>query len=525
MASLVNILDESARANSDKVALRFGDASYTYAELKERVDKLAGALVALGVRGGDHVAVASPNSNASIEVLFACARIGAVCERINVRLAARVIAQLLERSGTSVVFAAKAQMDAIEACLGEAAARPVAVLLDDEGPGGGEDACGGGVGGSGARSGALVYEDVLASAEAVSETHAIMPHDPALLLYTSGTTGMPKGVLLSHESLLFRIETDIVGMRFSHDDVFLCVLPLFHVTFVSTLAALALGGELVIAESRKPADIAADINRFGATRTALVPCLMRELADYVDREPVSLATLKLIIYGGEPVTPELLTRCLAAVPCDYLQGYGMTETAAAITMLLPEHHRDPRLLSTVGVPVAGMDVRIVDDAGEQVAADTCGEIVVKSKAVMSGYYRDAQRTTDVLRDGWYRTGDIGRIDDRGFLTLVDRKDNMVITGGENVYPLEVARCIKGIGREIADVAVVGVADPRWGETLAAFVVRAAGSSVTESDIAAHCARELGSYKKPRIVRFVDDLARSASGKITKEHLENLKRLV
>lgn len=513
MASLVSILDESARAYPDKVALRFGDASYTYAELKERIDRLAGALVALGVSSGDHVAVVSPNSNASIEVLFACARIGAVCERINVRLATRVIAQLLERSEASVVFAVEAQLDVLEACLDEAGEHPAMVLLGD----GGSEAC--------ARLGALAYEDVLASAEPVVETCTIQPRDPALLLYTSGTTGMPKGVLLSHEALLFRIETDTDGMRFSHDDVLLCVLPLFHVTFVSTLVTLALGGQLVIAESHKPADIAADINRFGATRTALVPYLMRELADYVEREGVSLDTLRLIIYGGEPVSPELLARCLAIIPCDYLQGYGMTETTAAITMLLPEHHRDPRLLSTAGVPVAGMEVKIVDDGGEAVQSGLSGEVVVRSKTLMNGYYRDPSRTADVLCDGWYRTGDIGRFDSEGFLTLVDRKDNMVITAGENVYPSEVARCIKEMGAAIEDVAVVGVADPRWGETLAAFVVRAAGSTVAEGDIAAHCARELGGYKKPRIVRFVDDLGRNASGKITKEHLEALKRLV
>lgn len=513
MASLVNILDESARAYPDKVALRFGDASYTYADMKDRVDRLAGALVALGIVRGDHVAVVSPNSNASVEVLFACARIGAVCERINVRLAARVIVQLLERSEASVVFAAEAQFDVLESCLSEAGDRPAMVLLGD----GGGGAC--------RRLGALDYEDVLASAEPVSETNAILPHDPALLLYTSGTTGMPKGVLLSHEALLFRIETDIDGMRFSHDDVLLCVLPLFHVTFVSTLATLALGGELVIAESHRPADIAAAINRFGATRTALVPYLMRELADYVERENVSLDTLKLIIYGGEPVSPELLMRCLAIIPCDYLQGYGMTETTAAITMLLPEHHREPRLLSTAGAPVAGMEVKVVDDVGEELPAGERGEIVVKSKTLMSGYYRDAARTACALCDGWYHTGDIGYLDDQGFLTLVDRKDNMVITGGENVYPLEVARCIKDMGDAVEDVVVMGIADPRWGETLAAFVVRAVGSTVAEGDIAAHCARELGGYKKPRIVRFVDDLGRNASGKITKEHLEALKRLV
>lgn len=511
MTSLVGILDESARAYPDKVALRFAGRSYTYAELKERVDRLAGALAGFGVKKGDCVSVVSPNTNASIEVLFACARIGAVCARLNVRFSPQVISTLLERSEAAVVFASADQLEAIGSCAESGGSATLVLLGSDEGE-------------MQARFGALAYEEVLASAEPRGESCAVSPVDPALLLYTSGTTGMPKGVLLSHGALLHRIDTDIEGMRFAHDDVLLCELPLFHVTFVSTLATLAVAGELVIAESHRPADIAADLDRFRATRTALVPYLMRGLAEYVEHEGISFDALELIIYGGEPVAPELLVRCQRALPCGYLQGYGMTETTAAITMLLPEHHLDPKLLATAGTPVCGMELKIVDETGRVQPVGQCGEVLVKSDTLMSGYFRDPERTAEAFVDGWYRTGDIGRFDEDGFLTLVDRKDNMVITGGENVYPLEVARCIECI-EGVEDVVVMGVPDERWGETLAAFVVRAAGADVAEAAIAAHCARELGGYKKPRIVRFVDGLARNASGKIPKEQLEKLKNLV
>ncbi|WP_139653664.1 class I adenylate-forming enzyme family protein [Raoultibacter phocaeensis] len=512
MVSLVSILDESARAYPDKVALRFAGRSYSYAELKRRVDALAGALASFGVSKGDCVSVVSPNTNASIEVLFACARIGAVCARLNVRFSPQVISTLLERSEATVVFASADQLDALGPWGRDGGRSAVKVLVDVDG------------GEAKERFGALAYEGVLDSAKPYLETCDTEPDDPALLLYTSGTTGMPKGVLLSHGALMHRIETDIAEMRFAHDDILLCELPLFHVTFVSTLATLAVGGELVIAESHKPADIASDLVRYRATRTALVPYLMRGLAELVEQNGMSFNDLKLIIYGGEPVAPELLMRCQRALPCGYLQGYGMTETTAAITMLLPEHHLDPALLATAGTPVRGMELKIVDEDGRALPVGQCGEVFVKSDTLMSGYFRDPERTAEVFVDGWYRTGDIGHFDEDGFLTLVDRKDNMVITGGENVYPLEVARCIVRMDG-IEDAVVMGVPDAHWGETLAAFAVRAPGSDVTEADIAQRCACELGGYKKPRIVRFVDGLARNASGKIPKEQLEKLKNLV
>ena len=510
MASLVSILDESAQAYPDKVALRFAGSSFTYAELRGRVDQVAGMLAGLGVQKGDRVAIIAPNSSATLEVLFACARLGAVFEQINVRFSEQVIKRLLERSKPRVVFVSSERLGALEEHIGAGHDGSTMVVL------------GYGPVESASRCDALVYEDALGSAEPVAATRSIAPSDPALLLYTSGTTGMPKGVLLSHGALMTRISIDIGEMRFTHDDVLLCELPLFHVTFVSTLVTIALGGELVIAQSHKPADIAADLNRFGATRTALVPFLMRGLAEHVEEQGIALNTLDLIIYGGEPVAPELLLRCQEAIPCDYLQGYGMTETTAAIAMLLPEHHRDPRLLSTAGTPVAGMEIRVIDEEGTELAAGQNGEIIVRSDTLMTGYFCDPERTAEAMRDGWYRTGDIGHFDEEGFLTLVDRKDNMVITGGENVYPLEVARCIKDMGDDIKDVVVMGVPDERWGETLVALVVRGAGAAVTEEEIAAHCARQLGGYKKPRIVRFVDDLGRNASGKVPREQLENLR---
>lgn len=514
--SLVSLLDDSARAFPDKVALRFRGRSFTYAELRGRVDRLAGALASLGVRQGDHVAFVGPNSAAAVEAPFACARLGAVCEKHNVRLPATMIARLLARSGARVALVAEGLCAPLAASAREEGWPLKILTVGDEGccPGRGTRPHGG----------VEDYETFAETADPVCEGPGVAPDDGALLLYTSGTTDLPKGVLLSHGALLARVAIDERAMQFAHDDVYFCVLPLYHVTSVTALLTLAVGAELVIAASSRPEAVVRGLSASRATCTALVPCLLRSVADEVERSGLHPDALRLVVYGGEPLGPSLLERCLRLIPCDYLQGYGMTETAAAITLLSAEHHRDPQRLASVGRAVEGVEVCIVDERGSELAPGVLGEVAARTPTLMSGYLHDPARTADAIHGGRYLTGDIGFLDDDGFLTLVDRKKNLVITGGENVYPQEVAHCLQAVDG-VADVAVVGVPDARWGETLAAFVVRSPGSDVTAEGLAAHCARELGGYKKPRHVRFVNDVGRSPSGKIPRERLAELKRLI
>lgn len=547
---LADILEESARKGSDRVAVRFKGKAYTYEDVRQRVGRLTAAWVRLGVRPGDHVAVIAPNSLAFIETTFSCARLGAVCEAYNVRLAPRVIVELLKRSNAQVVVVTPEMQERLAGLWKDVGCPLTLVLLDDAAEGAegvvgaaGEGASGapaegaapGGAAGEGASDvafeGALVqgvqaqhgYEGLLASAAdaPLPEAVAVRPEDPVFMLYTSGTTGLPKGVVFSQEAMVNRAQADVEGMRFSRDDIMLFVLPFYHVTCVSVFAVLLVGAQMVIGQSNKAPDIVSYVNRYGVTRVGLVPYHMRTLAAYVEAEHVTVDTLKLVIYGAEPAGPALLSRCSALLECDFLQGYGMTETASSVTVLLPEHHKDPRLLETAGVPLPGVEIRIVDEEGRVCPPGTSGEVVVKTNTLMLGYWNDLDQTARVVKDGWYYTEDIGFVDEAGFLTLVDRKNNLVITGGENVYPLEVSRCIASLGACIADVAVTGVPDERWGESLVAFVVRAPGAAVTEEDIVAHCADELGHYKKPKRVVFVDDLQRKSSGKVPKERLDEL----
>lgn len=503
--TLVDRLDETARQCPTKIAVRFEGRSFTYQEMKDRIDRLASALLEQDVRYQDNVALISPNCPACIEIVLACARIGAVCAQYNTRLSPSVIAQLLEKAGARVVFLSGDMYRLIKDYLKQIGHPLKLVLLDQA-----EQASQG-----------LDYADLIAQTAPLKTKLEVLPSDAAIMMYTSGTTGLPRGVMLSHEALLTRVDIDIKEMAFRPTSVVLCALPLFHVTCVSSYISLCIGAELVIAGSRKAEDIIALINKFSVTHMGLVPFMMRDITSYLERKTISINSLELVIYGGEPIDESLLMLCHRYFSCDLLQGYGMTEADSAITMLLPEHHKIPRLLSTVGKVVPGMELRIVDAEGANCAAGVVGEIVVKTPTLTMGYWADASYSAEVIRDGWYWTGDIGMLDEDGFLTLIDRKNNLVITGGENVYPLEVSRCIRSIGPDIVDAVVVGVPDAHWGESLAAFVVVKEGSTLSPGDIAEFCARHLGSYKKPRKVLFVGGLERSASGKISKEHLRKL----
>ncbi|MEG0758950.1 MAG: AMP-binding protein, partial [Raoultibacter sp.] len=496
-----SIIHDSAHRYPNKVAMRFAGKSYTYHEVADRVDRLASVLAREGVEKGSHVAVVAHNSHAIIEVVFACARLGAVCELVNTRLSPKTIALLLQHSEANIVFFSSCTYEPLRDFLTEIGRPLQAVMFDD----------------TREYEDTLSYETLIDQAQPLAHSVEVNPSDPALLLYTSGTTGVPRGVLISHGALATRIEIDADAMRFAHDDITLCILPMYHVTSVSSLVTLYRGAELVIAQSRKAENIIEDIISFSVTRTSMVPFLLRELAQCAEKRGTRLTNLAYVVYGGGPVDPVLLTYCMDTLDCGLMQGYGMTETMAAVAMLLPEDHKDPNLLTTAGRAVPGMELKIIGDNGEERAPGISGEVLVKTPTVMLGYYHDEDRTAEVLRDGWYATGDIGFIDDKGVLTLIDRKNNLVITGGENVYPYEVSRCIQAMGDEIVDVVVTGVPDAYWGETLAAFVVRAEDSSITEADIAAYCACQLGGYKKPHTVVFVDDLPRNAAGKIPKDH--------
>lgn len=501
---------DSFRRFPDSLAIVEGNRACTYSQLHARVEKLAGALLSNGVGHGDHVIYISANSAVFVELTLACSRIGAVCEIHNIRLSDQALLELVARSGAPVAVLSVNAWGRLGSRLSLNNLIRTIIVCDCE---------------ENLPSRVIPYERLLEEASAPPDQESTDDADPMLMMFTSGTTGAPKGVLFSHSAIVNRIAIDVESMKFSSRDSMLFVLPFFHTTCMSVFAVLSSGGVAVIGGSSNPRSIIENTNRHGITRIGLVPYHMRSLCSYVEEHGLTADTLELIIYGAEPASPDLIERCRNLLGCKLLQGYGMTETASTVTVLTPEDHEKRELLSTVGRPVPNTQIRIVDDEGMPCPEGVVGEIQVTSPCVMSGYWKNAAATQEVLQDGWCSTQDMGFLDSGGYLTLSGRKNDLVVSGGENVYPAEVASCIESMGPFIADVTVTGVPDERWGESLVAFVVPEPGASVTEQDIQDHCTLKLGGFKKPRRIVFVDDLKRLASGKVPKERLNELIALL
>lgn len=533
--NLADIIVDSAQRFPDKQALVFGGHRFTYDQLLGRIRRLARGLKALGVGRGDHVAIVADNSDAVLECVFACAWIGAVSEQYNTRLSTYALGELLHRSPAKALFASARFCDSLQGLgLADDEGHPVPLVsIGDNLLGGAKLASFADAAASedaaspfeGSSQVILAYDAVLGE-----DDEGVLPLDlpaeaPCAMFFTSGTTGLPRGVVVSHGAFLERLRIDCQEMGFSEADVLLCVLPLFHVTSMAAYVALMVGAKVVIARANDGESISRAINAYGVTRLGLVPFLMRSIVDCVEKQRLLLPTLELIIYGGEPIDERFLLRCRDALHCALVQGYGMTETLSAITLLRPTDHLSDGRLETAGTVVEGMELRILDEAGQPCALGERGEVAVRTPTLMLGYYGDPEHTAEVMEDGWYRTGDIGYLDDEGYLTLVDRKHNMVITGGENVYPSEVARCLRDWGDAIADVAVVGVPDSHWGEALVAFVVLAPGAQVSAEELIGWCRERLGAYKKPRQVVFVESLQRNSAGKVPADFLRTLTESV
>lgn len=332
----------------DSPAIIEGNRACTYSQLHARVERLAGALASRGVSSGGHVVYVSANSAVFAELTLACSRIGAVCEIHNIRLSDQTLLELIARSGASLAVLSADAWDRLGPHLPSSGSIETTVVFGYE-----EDLL----------DDAIPYEEFLEGAPAPPNQKPADDEDPVLMMFTSGTTGTPKGVLFSHRAIANRIAIDVESMGFSSGDSMLFVLPFFHTTCMSVFAVLSAGGTAVIGNSSDPRSIMETVNRYGITRIGLVPYHMRSLCSYVEEHGLTADTLELIIYGAEPASPDLIERCRDLLGCKLLQGYGMTEMASTVTILTPEDHEKRELLSTVGRPVPRTQVRIVNDEG------------------------------------------------------------------------------------------------------------------------------------------------------------------
>lgn len=504
----VRLLDELishwAATTPDAPALVFDDRTWSFAELAALVTAWA-TTVAEATQPGARVAVLSDNRPEMVALLYAVPAGGRVLVPLNSRHAPAELADQLVRSGATLVLGSADLLAALHPALHSAVPT---IDLDD----------------------VPNIRDVHLGGRETGTGEDVAGEDVAWIIFTSGTTGRPKGALLTHASLLAAVRATAAGRPLADDEVYLYPFPLFHVSAYNVLHAHARGRPVVLLARFVAAEVLTVAERHRVTAMSLAPTMVRLLLDETGgRSDPRLATLRTVAYGAAPMPATLLAEANAALGCGFAQGYGMTELSGNAVFLSPEDHRaalagDDRLGRAAGRAAPGVEVRTVDERGEAVPVGEPGEIVVRAGQVCAGYLDDPAATAEAIRDGWLHTGDVGVLDDDGLLTIVDRAKDVVVTGGENVASREVED-VALMHPAVAQVAIIGLPDDRWGEAVTAVVVPAADATaddlagLTES-LRAHVGARLAGYKKPRRVVLVDVLPVNAGGKVDKRALRD-----
>ena len=486
----------------DKPAVHFEGRWWSYLDLHRRVDAACCWMQEVGIEKGDRVAVLLDNCPEFLELYLACARLGAIFVPFNFRLAAPEIDYLLGNCRPRL-FVYRAGLAPKVAPLDLGSYKPPLVAAV--------------VGEADLEGGPRSYREEVDSFMGqrpflTTSLRPVDPTEPQVIMYTSGTTGRPKGAVLTYRKTFFNCLNAGIFFKLGFDDVMLIILPLFHSggLFIQASPCLYQGGAIILHERFDPREVYRDIEAFGVNKFLGVPTVYRGLLEVDPAERGDLSSLQVCAIGGEKVTPELLQECKDAGFWPR-QIMGQTETSILLWASEEESLAKP---GTVGRSVFHAEVRLVGEDQRPVPVGRVGEIVVKGPVVMKEYWRDPARSEEALRGGWLHTGDLARQDEEGYFYLVDRARDMYISGGENVYPAEVERVLRG-HPAVDEAAVVGVADERWGEAGRAFVILKPGLRVSEQELMELCSRELASYKMPQKITFVSEFPRTPLGKVRK----------
>ncbi len=466
------------------MALSFEGDSWTYAAFEARVARMAGQLRAGGIERGDRVGYLGFNDPAFLVALFATSRLGAIFVPLNFRLTGPEIAYIVNDAAIHTLLVGDEHRDLALSVRGELCCRH------------------------------YLFSDSEADAERVDAEGLSSAEDVAVIMYTSGTTGRPKGAMLTNGNLWWNNVNALLTMDFLEEDISLNSAPLFHIggLNVTTLCTLMKGAHLVLHKQFDPAAFLRDVGRYRITTHFAVPAMLLFLSNDPGFGAADLSSLRMIVVGGAPV-PESLLRLYTERGITVLQGYGLTETSPMVTFLTPEWGL--KKLGSAGKTPLLTEVRLVSPLGETVEEPGGrGEVCVRGPNIMAGYWRQPEATAAAIQDGWFHSGDIGYFDEDGFLYICDRVKDMVISGGENVYPAEVENVLYR-HPAIAEVAVIGLPDGRWGEAVVAVAVLRPGATLTLEELQAFAAPDLARFKLPRRLEFVDALPRNSTGKVLK----------
>ncbi|HEY0520636.1 MAG TPA: AMP-binding protein [Ilumatobacteraceae bacterium] len=492
MMTLADPIEHARACFGERRAVTDGDTTLTYAELATRCAALASGLAAVGVRQGDRVAMLSANGHRYLEAFFGLPAAGIVLVPLNTRLAPAELAHILQHSGARVLITDRdpGPLAALVDC--------VVAIPDD-------------------------YEEMLNSTKRVAPGPPPAPADVAAVFYTGGTTGLPKGVMLTHGNLVANAFNKILACSLVADDVFLAAPAMFHVAGIAPLTGLAwLGARTVTPPMFDPGLCLDLIALHGITIFLPVPTMLAALVAEQRERPRDVSSLRMLGHAGSPIAASLIRQAHEVFPASELaQFYGATETSSVVTRLRHEEATlDTDLAGSCGQPAVGVAVRVVRPDGTDCPPGEVGEVLARSNAVTIGYWDDPAATADALRDGWYHTGDLGYLNDRNYLFVVDRAKDMIVTGAENVYSVEVEDVLYR-HPAVIEAAVFGVPDERWGEAVHAIVVTHHGAVVSGDELRAHCRELIAGYKVPKVIELsTEPLPKSGPGKILKRVLRD-----
>jgi len=497
----------------DRELILFQGKGYTFTQINERVNRLANGLKAKGIKKGDRIGFLDVNSNIYVEAYFACAKLGVLFVPLNFRVKAAELTYMITNAEANLLFVGEKYLDLADEIRLEAPSVRQSINL------------------GGSRNNYIDYEGLIAAASAEDPSVEIDDEDITILMYTAGTTGRPKGVALKHSGFVTYVLNNVEPANPEIAERNLLTVPLYHVAGMQAMLAGVYGGRtLVMMRQFEVKEWMTAVQEQKATRAMLVPTMLKRIVDDPEFDDYDLSSLQIITYGAAPMPLPVIKKAIERLPgARFINAFGQTETASTITTLGPEDHlltgseeeierKLKRLTSSIGKPLADVEVKIVDEDEQPLGPNEVGEILVRGPRVMSGYWKDEQKTAQVMtKDGWLRTSDRGYQDEEGYIFLAGRSDDIIIRGGENIAPAEVESVLQS-HPDIDEVVIIGVPDPEWGQEPRAIVVLKAGASLTEEAIIAYCKPHLAGFKRPRSVQFVGALPRNAMGKVLRKEL-------
>ena len=511
------ILEKAVSLYPDKEAVVSGEKRFTYEQFADRTYRLANSLRSMNIFKGDRVAILHQNSHEYLESYFALAQLGGILVPLNFRLSPKELAFILKDSGAGIMIASARFRDKVKSILEMETFLSRIIWA--------------GAGDIDKSLESFDYEDLIDSAQnSPPPIPLLYDDDIAHIYYTSGTTGHPKGVMLSHRNICVHALAAIAELKLDDHDNWIHIAPLFHLADAwATFAVTWVGGKHIMAPDFDPPLIFSLMREEDVTITNMIPTMLNMLINSPNVESLEFPALRTILSGGSPIAPEIVKKTMETFRCEYIQTYGMTETSPYLTVSilkkkLRELSAEERLnyKSKTGRPFIGTLLKVIRENGTEVKANNkeVGEIIVKGDIVTKGYWNRPEETSDTIKNGWLYTGDLAVIDKEGYVNIVDRKKDMIITGGENVYSIEVENILYS-HPAVLEAAVIGIPDPKWGEAIKAVVVLKPGATAAEHEIIKYCKNYIAGYKTPKSVDFVSELPKTGSGKIYKKKIKEM----